>query len=190
MKEEILQLAEEHLKSGGYENLTFTNLAKSLSTTRANIHHHFRNKEGLALGATQRYADEAFARIKIFSVEHSGDFPSFIRAIERFHAEILHEKGATSSCICSQLIRETNVPDELRKIAIRHFKNIQNLFKQMIIDSQERGTLTKDYDADTLAVEAMSLVLGMGQMALVHGDNPHFRGTYERILSNWIENYT
>ena len=39
MKDEILKLAQQQMKEGGYENLNFAKIAEDLSTTRANLHH-------------------------------------------------------------------------------------------------------------------------------------------------------
>jgi hypothetical protein len=41
MKKKIVDLAIGQMKAGGYENLSFAQIASELSTNRANVHHHY-----------------------------------------------------------------------------------------------------------------------------------------------------
>ena len=46
MRAEILKIAEDQMKAGGYEQLNFAVIANDLKTTRANLHYHFKNRDG------------------------------------------------------------------------------------------------------------------------------------------------
>lgn len=187
MKDKILKIAQEQMKSGGYENLNFSKIAEDLSTTRANLHHHFKNKEGLAFQATQKYIEESSQKLMGLFTANKGDFPSFISDVESFFFEEAKSNGRCGGCVCSQLIREPNIPSEILKLAQSHFDNIKIGLEIMIKESQENGLIKKSISPEELAYLTMSTLFGMGHLAMVHGDDPKFlkkiKGTLVRLVN-------
>jgi AcrR family transcriptional regulator len=55
MRERIKELALDLLIQHGYRGMSFGDLAEGLQTTRANIHYHFGNKEGLVEEVLEDY---------------------------------------------------------------------------------------------------------------------------------------
>lgn len=56
MRDQIKRIAEELLIQHGYRGFNFRNIAEELGTTRANLHYHFGNKDGLVLEVLEEYA--------------------------------------------------------------------------------------------------------------------------------------
>ena len=90
VRDEIINLAVDQLKAGGYKALNFAVIAEQLDTTRANLHHHFKNKEGLGIEATKAYRSGNFARYAAMGdyivniYRRSGDVDrNFSRAVDR-----------------------------------------------------------------------------------------------------------
>lgn len=63
MREKIKSLALDLLVQHGYRGMTFGDVAKSLGTTRANIHHHFGNKQKLVEEVVVSYIRETNAAV-------------------------------------------------------------------------------------------------------------------------------
>jgi AcrR family transcriptional regulator len=59
----IRAIAEELYVLRGYEGFSFGDIAQAVGTTRANIHHHFGNKQRLMAELIERFAADAEARI-------------------------------------------------------------------------------------------------------------------------------
>lgn len=56
MRDQIKSLAETLLIHHGYRGFNFRTIAEELGTTRANLHYHFGNKDGLVLEVLEEYA--------------------------------------------------------------------------------------------------------------------------------------
>lgn len=59
----IRALAEDLYVLRGYEGFSFGDIAQAVGTTRANIHHHFGNKQRLMAELIERFAADAETRI-------------------------------------------------------------------------------------------------------------------------------
>src|SRR3977135_2616125 len=57
MRDRVKELALEFLIKHGYRGVSFGDLADALETTRANIHYHFGNKDGLVEAVLEDYVD-------------------------------------------------------------------------------------------------------------------------------------
>ncbi len=176
--------------SGGYDNLSFAAIADSLSTTRANIHYHFKNKEGLATEATKAHIAEELDLMKSVAQRYHDDFAAFIADVEARFVSMIKKKRDKKIDICSQLIRTDGVPAELTKLAQDHFKDVHDLCEEVIVASQRAGTIQSDIRASDLAAQAVAMMLGVIQLAIVY----HDRGgdSSERIrglLTGWVRSY-
>ncbi|MFQ5560881.1 MAG: TetR/AcrR family transcriptional regulator [Nitrospinota bacterium] len=189
MKDKILKLAQQQMKAGGYENLSFAKIADDLSTTRANVHHHFRNKEGLALQATQKYIDETSQNMLSLFEKNKGNFVGFLCDMEGFFLNQVKESGRQGSCVCGQLVREPNTPDSILKLAQSHFDTFKIFLETMIKESQENGLINKTIAPPVLSTLTMSIILGLNQLAMVHGDNPEFLTEIKGTLTKFVSAY-
>lgn len=188
MRDEILKLAEDQMKAGGFEHLSFAAISSQLGTTRANLHYHFKNKETLGLEVTKRFIADQEADVIKTMAQFPGNFPGFIVAMEDWlwgHREC---NGAVGSCVCEQIIRQPEVPASLLGLAKKHFQVFRNLMVEHVIESQEQGTIVKDVDSSQIALEAGCIMFGLGQMSLFLEDNelPRIKGT----LKNWVAKYS
>ena len=190
MREEILRLARNQLESGGYENLSFAAIADSLSTTRANIHYHFKNKEGLATEAAKAHIAEELDLMRSVARKHRDDFVAFISDIEARLVSMIKKKRDSKIDICSQLIRTDGVPPELTTLAQNHFKDIRDICEEVIIASQRAGTMKTAPHAADVAAQGVAMMLGVIQLAIVY--NNQGADSSERVnglLTGWVRSY-
>lgn len=60
---ELLDLAERHIRTVGYNGFSFRTLADEAGIKSASVHYHFPTKEHLAAAVAMRYADRFFAEL-------------------------------------------------------------------------------------------------------------------------------
>jgi TetR/AcrR family transcriptional repressor of nem operon len=187
MRTEILEIAENQMKAGGYDQLSFAQIAKELSTTRANLHYHFKNKESLAIEVTKRFMADQEADIVKLAAQFHGDFPSFLSGMENMLWSHHKEYGRIGACVCAQIMRQPGAPASLVDLSEKHFELFtKTLFEQVSV-SIENGTLRKDLNPMLIAREAGCMMAGLAQMAVMTEckDHKNLKGT----LKAWIKNY-
>jgi AcrR family transcriptional regulator len=166
-REKILGIALRLLRTGGYEALNFGTIADELGVTRANIHHHFRNKQNLALEAIGRYNEYLQARFGALREKYPGDFPT---AMEKTHEglwQTLEDTGYEGFCAAASLIAEQSwIPKEVGYVATFHYELLLRIFTELVEESQHAGTVREDRPAEDIAREALSIHLGVAQMAM------------------------
>jgi AcrR family transcriptional regulator len=64
MRQRVKSLAADLLIKHGYRGVSFGDIAEALSTTRANIHYHFGNKNALVEEVTDEYVSATLARFR------------------------------------------------------------------------------------------------------------------------------
>lgn len=183
MKAEILNHAILQLKTGGYDALNFGKIAEGLGISRPNVHHHFQNKESLALEATKAYIQQKFARIEDLAKQHPSDFNGFLKDLEFALKEMVKTCHQEGGCICAQLVKDPEIPDELAQLSRAHFNDILGLFKDLIIASQEAGSLDASINPEHLATQKLTIIQGIAQMALASTDLEAYSESISGILS-------
>ena len=132
MKQQILEIAKNQMKAGGYSDLNFAQIADALSTTRANLHHHFKHKAGLGLAATQSCISSTLEFITALAEKNAGNFPGYITDIEEIVIASIEREGRQGDCICSQIVREEDVPSDLLSLSHEFFARKLEIMKTVI----------------------------------------------------------
>jgi len=164
MREQILNLAEKQMLQGGYDTLSFSVIAKTLETTRANLHYHFKNKESLGIEVTKRFMADEMADMKKICAAYPGDFCKQMNAFEDYYWRIVKEEGCGSACVACQIVRSPNSPEILVDLAKSFFEERFEFSVQQVIESQEAGTLRKDLDPVSIATQGVALMMGLMQL--------------------------
>lgn len=189
MKDEIIKIAQKQLKAGGYDALNFASIAEELNTSRANLHHHFKNKEGLAEEATRSYMHENLCFKAMMMEKHSGNFPGYFAEIDKMILGGIAKTGQIPNCTCNQLLNSDDVPDGLIELSKDFFKqNVDNHIK-FIRDSQEAGTMNTVLDAERLANIAMIFMGGIVQALRASKDPKAYAKKMRGAFSDFLKPY-
>lgn len=188
-RDEILNAARVQMSLGGYKNLNFADIAAALDITRANVHHHFKNKEGLALEVTRQYTMGVLEMAQGMAEENPGDFKSLIAAIEKHIVDGIRESGKESACICGQLIKEHDIPDSLRQIASDFLAEGVVMLEAAIIAAQDAGNLPKAIDPNKMARVTHAVIIGIEDMALIFDDRNVAADYVDGLLTEWVNHY-
>lgn len=168
MKNLILDTAKEQLSSGGYRALNFGQIASEFQTTRANLHHHFGNKHGLAKAATLAYVDDSLQAVRDMASKYPADFDAFLDAIEAMILASRPNEDESQACICLQLLLDDDSPGDLKEIARAFFAEKRQIMAGIVRASQASGKIPKDRDADQLALRASVVLMGISANLQVH----------------------
>lgn len=60
-REEILSVAEAHMRAGGYDAISFREIATAIGIKSASVHYHFPQKSDLGEAVVSRYAARVYA---------------------------------------------------------------------------------------------------------------------------------
>jgi len=160
---QIVALAVYQLKNGGYEELHFGAIASALGVTRANIHHHFSNKDNLAQVALEEFIEDRLCLLQAMIDRHPSDFPSALNSIGEYLQKLQSDHPGEGLCACSSLLlNNTSVPPSLKEVSKDYFKELSVLFQATIESSQQAGTVQESVNAEDLAWECVLLMMGIG----------------------------
>ncbi|MEM6885572.1 MAG: TetR/AcrR family transcriptional regulator [Verrucomicrobiota bacterium] len=186
MRQQILEAAKANLGRGGYEHLNFGVIAKSLDTTRANIHYHFKNKEGLALEATRNFIESELAAMKKNMAKHPGDFPAAMEEFERVHWRSIRKADFEGGLVCDHLLLEPDLPDDLGILVADFFDQVYQTLLKHVRESQKAGTLRQDISAQQFTAKTLAMAHGMKHMAFVSRDLKKYQKRYKGALTHWV----
>ncbi len=63
-KEELLKVAENKVRKGGYNNFSFREIANEVGIKSASVHYHFPTKADLGAELAHQYTDAFFSGIR------------------------------------------------------------------------------------------------------------------------------
>ena len=189
MREEILERADRQIRQGGFAQLNFAPIAESLETTRANLHYHFGSKGALADAVVERYVSQSVEAMAAILDAHPGDLPSALVAVESAIIERVERMGPRLTCVCGQLLRDATAPEHLRAEAREFFATKEKLIGEATRASIDAGTLRPDLEVETFVTLAMSVLMGLDQLAMVIDDHQSFASTARGAMASWVRPY-
>lgn len=166
-KAEIIGLADQLVKSVGYEGFSYADLSDKLGITKASIHHHFPHKEDLGAALCDSY--ESFLTKKFKALESQpGDAWSKLDAYFTGGAALVADEGKT--CPISALQAEVNSLPAPLKERLRALDNQELGFVARVL---EAGRLSGEFRFSGEPASQAALVLssykGALSFARIHG---------------------
>lgn len=135
-KAEIIGLADQLVKSVGYEGFSYADLSEKLGITKASIHHHFPHKEDLGAALCDSY--EGYLEKKFGAIEaQAGDAWSKLDAYFNSGAALVEDHGKT--CPISALQAEVNSLPAPLKDRLRALDNLELEFVARVLDAGRRS---------------------------------------------------
>ena len=164
-KQALLKAAEDKVRSGGYSNFSFRELAKEVGIKSASVHYHFPTKADLGAELARQYTDN-FIHLLGDPVEliKADKNPITIYATQ-FRRALLEDK---KMCLCGLLGAETDcLPDKVKDETKRFFKlNLEWL--------QAAYKLNDAINVEQKAANTLSLLEGAMMVSKALGDNQFF----------------
>lgn len=166
-KGEILELADQLVKSVGYDGFSYADLSAKLGITKASVHHHFPHKEdlGVALcGVYAEYLDKKFAALEA----QPGDAWSKLESYFTGGAALVEDHGKT--CPVSALQAQVNTLPPAVKDRLRALDDQELGFVARVLEhGRARGELRFQGEAAAQAALLLSSYKGALSFARIHG---------------------
>lgn len=186
MREEAIKLAVGQLQAGGYKNLSFGSIAEALGTTRANLHHHFRNKEGLGIEATKAYLVEEKGAVDLILAKHDGDLRAILRALELHLIDLVASSDVANPCVMSQILNDADAPEAMRNLVLARCDEEQMSIQKQIAASRGTHSLPAGRSDENLAYAVMAAMFGIMQMGFISRDSDSIRKNVTGVLTGML----
>ncbi|MEM6581707.1 MAG: TetR/AcrR family transcriptional regulator [Pseudomonadota bacterium] len=177
MRDKIISLAVEQLRAGGYKAVNFAVIADRLDTTRANLHHHFKNKEGLGIEATKAYLRDEEAAIEHILGQNEDDLHGFLKGLELHLIELVTTSVVQNPCVMSQILNDVEAPESLRKLVLVRCEEEQKTIEQQFSKARGKVALPEDRSDESLSYAVMATMFGIMQMGYASSD-PNVMASY------------
>ena len=187
MKTEILELATKQMRDGGFDTLSFRGIAEQLGVSKANIHHHFKNKETLALEVMESYSNEMLKGLQHMAQECQSDLAGFIDAIETFFWTLSRESGHCSVCVCEQVSRVSDSPDSMKEMSQEFSREFHAVVLGVVERSAADGRLRANLDPEQVANQIMMMMSGLCAMARSKPTVADAERTLGGTLQSWAQ---
>lgn len=167
-KQQLLKIAQDKVREGGYNNFSFRELAKDVGIKSASVHYHFPTKADLGAELAKQYTDafmDALGDPK--AIYEAGNDP-ILTFSTLFKNSLYQDK---KMCLCGLLGAEFEILPELVRSEIKRFfiKNIAWLEQAYACNEQ-----LNDLSVTQLAMQTVSLLEGAMMISIVSEDNSLF----------------
>ena len=147
-KNKILNEVNYFVNEIGFSNMTFSQIASKLSTTRENIHHHFKTKERLGL----MYSEYLYNLLNEHFLNLMGKDISSIEKLKQYFSVHLMHKGKHPSCPVVSLLGEYKLlPLSMQKDLQKLFDLELSIIEKIIEDGIKRKEFRADIDVAKLS---------------------------------------
>jgi TetR/AcrR family transcriptional repressor of nem operon len=167
-REELLAAAQSKVRSGGYSNFSFRELATEVGIKSASVHYHFPTKSDLGAELARQYTDRFLSNLgDPLELVSDGKNPIDIYVNQFRNALIMDKK----MCLCGLLGAESDgLPDKVQYETKRFFeRNI--VWLEMAYQVVAAGNKNS---AKANAIKTISLLEGAMLVSKTLGDNQIF----------------
>ncbi len=179
----ILDAAVRLFAKRGFRAAGILALAKDVGMTHVGVLHHFGSKDELLRAVVaRREAEEA-----VFAEATApGSGIAALRAIakqgQRLVANPLYAR------LYTVLIAENlNAEDPLHEFFVSRYRRVRASIARAVREGQHSGEIRPDIDADRVAAEILSFIVGTQVQWLLDQDGIDVNGAYERYLGRLID---
>lgn len=188
-RERIRAVAEELYVLRGYEGFSFGDIAARIGTTRANIHHHFGNKQRLMAELAEGFAAGAEERIRQHWTQPHTSFKSRLEShrqhLRSFYDRFNAEPGARNVWSpLSRLRLDVPVLGELATTALeRANRAYETCLRQAVEDAIASGEFRPDVDVQDVVHLLRVTFLSCGPITQDTGSFREVDRLFEALLN-------
>lgn len=153
--DKIMDIAEFHVRAGGYNCFSFREISQEIGIKSASIHYHFPTKTDLGVAIASRYTARFEDHLAQIVKVHSNAALRLQAYVALFRQAIQQDK---KMCLCGQLASESDVLPEPIQLETRRFfqLNLDWLASEVF---SNRGMQAQARAASTLAALEGALLM-------------------------------
>ena len=173
--------AMELFWSNGYEKTSIQDLLDVMGIQRKSLYDTFGDKHELYMEAVKRYQQIVERNIKKQLIQGSS-IKEIIKNL--FYMIIDNERFRKHGCLFVNMAVELSAcDDEAKTRSIEHYKNIETLFYELLLQGQETGEIGANKDATMLAQYFLNSWTGIRVLGKTLNDRKVFENIIEATLS-------
>lgn len=173
--------AMELFWSNGYEKTSIQDLLDVMGIHRKSLYDTFGDKHELYMEAVKRYQQIVERNIKKQLIQGSS-IKEIIKNL--FYMIIDNERFRKHGCLFVNMAVELSAcDDEAKTRSIEHYKNIETLFYELLLQGQETGEIGANKDATILAQYFLNSWTGIRVLGKTLNDRKVFENIIEATLS-------
>ena len=176
-KAHIVQLADDMIRSRGYNAFSYSDISKPLGIKNAAIHYHFPTKADLALAVVDYHLES----IERFKQRAEGKSPlQRIKLFLNFYSSI---QMSGKICLVGAFSTDWNSLSEEVHDAMNTFKaSLVEWLSKSLSEGKANGELTFKNTAETEALSILSTILAAAQLSRIGGSD-EFQKIKDSILN-------
>jgi AcrR family transcriptional regulator len=180
MRDQIKSLALTLLIQHGLRGVSFGDLAKTLKTTRANIHYHFGSKQKLVEEVLEDYVDATLSGMKAVlsrdDLTLMGKIEATLEISRRRHARF-NSNGKTGRpwSLIARMRQDSEALSPKGRAALRRFASgLEQNITAAVRRAKERGEFDKSMPTEDVALQWISIANSAGPIT-------QDSGSFERL---------
>jgi TetR/AcrR family transcriptional regulator, transcriptional repressor for nem operon len=146
---EILEAAEIRIRRGGFEAVSYRDLAADVGIRAASVHYHFPQKALLGAAVIDRYSDKLLATLGPIDLTQASAEEHLQRLCDCYAAAVRNDGMICLGCMLGA--ESKDLPDAVSEAARRFFNRLLGWIEAALGDRA---------DAETLAVHAIGTLQG------------------------------
>jgi TetR/AcrR family transcriptional repressor of nem operon len=181
-KTAIMDTAQELIKSGGANAMSYQDISDAVGIRKASIHHHFPTKDDLIQAVIERYAEWVFGLMdEIFASKL--DPASKLRKYAALFEATLSEGKRDKACLFAMLGAELSSLRSPSAAGVRRFyQENETRLARVIEEGREKGQFNFKGDAKRVAAMFFALLEGGALIARAEGGPKRLHAMTEQAL--------
>ncbi len=180
-KAALRELAEQMVRRGGYNSMSFADLAKQVGIRTASVHYHYPTKIDLGVDLMERYHEAFFETLdeRTAKVESAKKRLHAYGAL--FESTLVKDGGL---CLCGMLATELPALDATLKAPVeRFFRDNVDWIAREVLRGKDRGEFALPRPARQVAASLFSALEGAMIVARTLDNAKHIRETTAFFLA-------
>ena len=158
-REQILKIASQKIRTVGYSNFSYADIAKEIGITKPSLHYYFASKEDLAIAICD--LTENFWRTAFDKVLDNINVPTALAKLERLVNKNIKTLQKDEICgLVSFLNSYEAFPETLQKRIAALVEFEYGLYKELIQKAVVEKELPNSIDVNQCTVELISIIKG------------------------------
>ena len=175
------------MRNGGYGNLNFRKIAEQLNISKANIHHHFGNKKGLANEVIREYSSKMLIQFKRLAVECDYGLSKFMTGTEEIFWSSCLKADHCFFCVCDPVARISNAPDKTKIITQEFYKNLFEIINGVVKNSLKKGQLRSALLGKQVTHQLLMLIFGLASIVQMKATVVEAEKILRGTIQSWVK---
>jgi TetR/AcrR family transcriptional repressor of nem operon len=136
---EILEAAEIRIRRGGFESVSYRDLAADVGIKAASVHYHFPQKALLGAAVVDRYSNKVSAALGAVDLTQATTAEHLQRLYNCYSAAVQNDGMICLGCMLGA--ESKDLPDAVSEAARRFFKRLLDWIESALGDRDDAATL-------------------------------------------------